>query len=71
MVFSLLFLYNPDYDALRALDADNNPDFPSMTDEEINNLPVYKYKLMAHQGGYTLSQRFENAKQISLFYFIQ
>ncbi|KAF3788162.1 E3 ubiquitin-protein ligase [Nymphaea thermarum] len=33
-----------DYDALRALDSDNSPGTPSMTEEEINALPVHKYK---------------------------
>ncbi|CAD5166627.1 unnamed protein product [Musa acuminata subsp. malaccensis] len=36
-----------DYDALRALDSDNPPDAPSMTEEEINSLPVHKYKLQS------------------------
>uniref|UniRef100_A0A0E0KBW5 RING-type E3 ubiquitin transferase n=1 Tax=Oryza punctata TaxID=4537 RepID=A0A0E0KBW5_ORYPU len=39
-----------DYDALRALDADNSPHAPSMSEEEINALPVFKYKVQAHQG---------------------
>ncbi|CAI9092375.1 OLC1v1027595C1 [Oldenlandia corymbosa var. corymbosa] len=34
-----------DYETLRALDADNVPTGPSMTDEEINALPVHKYKV--------------------------
>ncbi|KAL2945610.1 E3 ubiquitin-protein ligase SDIR1 [Bienertia sinuspersici] len=34
-----------DYDTLRALDADNAPAVPSMSEEEINSLPVHKYKL--------------------------
>ncbi|XP_054791341.1 E3 ubiquitin-protein ligase SDIR1-like isoform X1 [Prosopis cineraria] len=33
-----------DYETLRALDSDNAPPAPSMTDEEINALPVHKYK---------------------------
>ncbi|RWW34536.1 hypothetical protein GW17_00000685, partial [Ensete ventricosum] len=37
--------YLSDYDALRALDSDNPPDAPSMTEEEINALPVHKYKV--------------------------
>uniref|UniRef100_J3LMF2 RING-type E3 ubiquitin transferase n=1 Tax=Oryza brachyantha TaxID=4533 RepID=J3LMF2_ORYBR len=36
-----------DYDALRALDADNSPHAPSMSEEEINALPVFKYKVQA------------------------
>ncbi|CAM0872495.1 unnamed protein product [Alopecurus aequalis] len=39
-----------DYDALRALDADNSPHAPSMSEEEINTLPVFKYKFPAQQG---------------------
>ncbi|WOL04731.1 E3 ubiquitin-protein ligase [Canna indica] len=38
-----------DYDALRALDSDNPPDAPSMTEEEINALPVHKYKVFSNQ----------------------
>ncbi|KAG6478705.1 hypothetical protein ZIOFF_062149 [Zingiber officinale] len=37
-----------DYDALRALDSDNPPDVPSMTEEEINSLPAHKYKFHAN-----------------------
>nr|GMD02025.1 E3 ubiquitin-protein ligase SDIR1-like [Ipomoea batatas] len=33
-----------DYETLRALDADNVPTTPSMTEEEINALPIHKYK---------------------------
>ncbi|KAK3151181.1 hypothetical protein QOZ80_3AG0242750 [Eleusine coracana subsp. coracana] len=39
-----------DYDTLRALDADNSPHACSMTEEEINALPVFKYKAQAPQG---------------------
>ncbi|XP_062210750.1 E3 ubiquitin-protein ligase SDIR1-like [Phragmites australis] len=39
-----------DYDALRALDADNSPHALSMSEEEINALPVFKYKVQAQQG---------------------
>lgn len=39
-----------DYDALRSLDSDNNPNAPAMTEEEINALPVHKYKVQAHKG---------------------
>nr|GMC65642.1 E3 ubiquitin-protein ligase SDIR1 [Ipomoea batatas]GMD86059.1 E3 ubiquitin-protein ligase SDIR1 [Ipomoea batatas] len=38
-----------DYEALRALDADNVPTAPSMTEEEINALPVHKYKIFGPQ----------------------
>lgn len=38
-----------DYETLRALDADNIPTGPSMTEEEINTLPVHKYKVSSPQ----------------------
>ncbi|KAG6404426.1 hypothetical protein SASPL_136673 [Salvia splendens] len=38
-----------DYETLRALDSDNVPT-ASMTDEEINALPVHKYKVSGPQG---------------------
>lgn len=34
-----------DYDTLRALDSDNTSTTPSMSEEEINSLPVHKYKV--------------------------
>ncbi|XP_057252412.1 E3 ubiquitin-protein ligase SDIR1 isoform X1 [Beta vulgaris subsp. vulgaris] len=34
-----------DYETLRALDADNVSNIPSMSEEEINTLPVHKYKV--------------------------
>lgn len=38
-----------DYDDLRALDGGNSlPGSPSMSDEEINALPVHKYKCQSH-----------------------
>lgn len=48
-----------DYDALRALDADNAPDAPSMSEEEINALPVHKYKAQLHKGSSSSRQRQE------------
>ncbi|KAJ6811610.1 E3 ubiquitin-protein ligase SDIR1 isoform X1 [Iris pallida] len=39
-----------DYDALRALDGENTPDAPAMTEEEINALPLHRYKPRSHQG---------------------
>lgn len=39
-----------DYDTLRELDVDNSPDIPSMSEEEINALPLHKYKMQSHQG---------------------
>lgn len=38
-----------DYETLRALDADNAPSVPSMSEEEINALPVHKYKVSGSQ----------------------
>ncbi|KAJ6808153.1 E3 ubiquitin-protein ligase SDIR1 isoform X2 [Iris pallida] len=38
-----------DYDALRALDGENAPDAPAMTEEEINALPLHRYKPRSHQ----------------------
>ncbi|OMO59041.1 Zinc finger, RING-type [Corchorus capsularis] len=40
-----------DYETLRALDADNVPSSASMSEEEINALPVHKYKVYAPQSG--------------------
>lgn len=34
-----------DYETLRALDSDNISTTPSMSEEEINALPVHKYKV--------------------------
>lgn len=39
------FIIPTDYDTLRALDTDNATTTQSMTDEEINALPVHKYKV--------------------------
>ncbi|CAJ2640833.1 E3 ubiquitin-protein ligase SDIR1 isoform X1 [Trifolium pratense] len=38
-----------DYETLRALDSDNVSTAPSMTEEEINALPVHKYKVSGPQ----------------------
>eukprot|EP00252_Welwitschia_mirabilis_P011926 TRINITY_DN2651_c0_g1_i1.p1 TRINITY_DN2651_c0_g1~~TRINITY_DN2651_c0_g1_i1.p1 ORF type:complete len:286 (+),score=48.92 TRINITY_DN2651_c0_g1_i1:266-1123(+) len=38
-----------DYDALRALDSDNPPGVHSMSESEINALPVHKYKCQSQQ----------------------
>ncbi|KAI4307609.1 hypothetical protein L6164_030781 [Bauhinia variegata] len=45
-----------DYETLRALDSDNVPTAPSMTEEEINALPVHKYKVSVPQNGSVLQQ---------------
>lgn len=39
-----------DYDTLRALDSDDIPHAVSMSDEEINALPVHKYKNHSDKG---------------------
>lgn len=41
-----LYVAIVDYDTLRALDADNVPAVPSMSEEEINALPVHKYRFI-------------------------
>jgi len=38
-----------DYETLRALDTDNAPSVPSMSEEEINALPVHTYKVSSSQ----------------------
>uniref|UniRef100_A0A0D3FGS5 RING-type E3 ubiquitin transferase n=1 Tax=Oryza barthii TaxID=65489 RepID=A0A0D3FGS5_9ORYZ len=53
-----------DYDALRALDADNSPHAPSMSEEEINALPVFKYKVQAHQGSASFRKSFMQTASI-------
>ncbi|KAK9283488.1 hypothetical protein L1049_011734 [Liquidambar formosana] len=40
-----------DYETLRALDSDNVPAASSMSEEEINALPVHKYKVASTQSG--------------------
>ncbi|KAA8534191.1 hypothetical protein F0562_031616 [Nyssa sinensis] len=45
------FLLYADYEALRALDSDNVPSASSMSEEEINALPVHKYKIAGPQSG--------------------
>lgn len=46
-----------DYDALRELDADNASEAPSMSEEEINVLPVHKYKTSSQKGSSASRQR--------------
>ena len=48
-MFTRSFCLLPDYETLRALDADNVPTAASMSEEEINALPVHKYKVSASQ----------------------
>lgn len=43
------FFFPTDYDTLRALDTDNATTTQSMTDEEINALPVHKYKVVGQE----------------------
>ncbi|KAG5533381.1 hypothetical protein RHGRI_027534 [Rhododendron griersonianum] len=40
-----------------ALDSDNAPAVPSMSDEEINSLPVHKYKIIGAQSGSSTMQQ--------------
>ncbi|XP_062216065.1 E3 ubiquitin-protein ligase SDIR1-like isoform X2 [Phragmites australis] len=53
-----------DYDALRALDADSSPHVPSMSEEEINALPVFKYKVQSQQGSAS-SRKSDGPSQLS------
>lgn len=53
----LLNIFLSDYDALRALDADNSPHAPSMSEEEINALPVFKYKVQSQKGSASSRKR--------------
>ncbi|KAJ8438459.1 hypothetical protein Cgig2_027139 [Carnegiea gigantea] len=46
-----------DYETLRALDADNAPSVPSMSEEEINALPVHKYKVGSSQSDLAATQQ--------------
>ncbi|XP_057978932.1 E3 ubiquitin-protein ligase SDIR1-like [Malania oleifera] len=51
-----------DYEALRALDLDNVSAAPSMSEEEINALPVHKYKVTGPQSvGSTMQQASSSA----------
>lgn len=54
-----------DYDALRALDADNSPRAHSMSEEEINTLPVFKYKFQAQQAS-TAAQKSSDGPSVPL-----
>ncbi|CAL5363663.1 unnamed protein product [Camellia sinensis] len=45
-----------DYETLRALDSDNVPTVPSMSEEEINVLPVHKYKVAGSHSGISSMQ---------------
>ncbi|KAJ6720461.1 TARGET OF ERK KINASE MPK-1 [Salix viminalis] len=46
-----------DYETLRALDGDNVPNGTSMSEEEINALPVHKYKVTGPQNGGSSTQQ--------------
>ncbi|KDP42229.1 hypothetical protein JCGZ_02959 [Jatropha curcas] len=46
-----------DYETLRALDSDNASTTPSMSEEEINALPVHKYKVPAPENANTSQQQ--------------
>ncbi|MCD7455893.1 E3 ubiquitin-protein ligase sdir1 [Datura stramonium] len=53
-----------DYETLRALDADNVPTTPSMTEEEINTLPVHKYKVAGPESAGSSAQRASSSASI-------
>ncbi|RWW87673.1 hypothetical protein BHE74_00003477 [Ensete ventricosum] len=59
-----------DYDALRALDSDNPPDAPSMTEEEINALPVHYYKVQSRQGSATGHLRHDSVPLVYMGDFV-
>uniref|UniRef100_A0A7C9AR17 RING-type E3 ubiquitin transferase n=2 Tax=Opuntia streptacantha TaxID=393608 RepID=A0A7C9AR17_OPUST len=46
-----------DYETLRALDTDNAPSVPSMSEEEINALPVHTYKVSSSQSDLAAAQQ--------------
>lgn len=46
---NVIFFLAADYETLRALDTENNSSTPSMSEEEINALPVHKYKASSQQ----------------------
>ncbi|KAA0056614.1 E3 ubiquitin-protein ligase SDIR1 [Cucumis melo var. makuwa] len=46
-----------DYETLRALDSDNAPTTPSMSEEQINALPVHKYKVSGPQSDSSVNQQ--------------
>ncbi|XP_023540426.1 E3 ubiquitin-protein ligase SDIR1-like isoform X1 [Cucurbita pepo subsp. pepo] len=46
-----------DYETLRALDSDNVPTTPSMSEEQINALPVHKYKVSGPQSDPAANQQ--------------
>lgn len=56
-----------DYDALRALDVENSPDVPSMSEEEINALPLHKYKGSSHssQSGWSSQQQETSSSSVN------
>ncbi|XAR72002.1 hypothetical protein NMG60_11018486 [Bertholletia excelsa] len=56
-----------DYETLRALDSDNAPAVPSMSEAEINALPVHKYKVVgsSSQSFLTLSSGGSSMQQAS------
>ncbi|XWS65971.1 hypothetical protein CRYUN_Cryun05aG0159700 [Craigia yunnanensis] len=53
-----------DYETLRALDADNVPTAASMSEEEINALPVYKYKVSAPQSSDSSMQQASSSNSL-------
>lgn len=45
-IIFFFLLFEVDYDTLRALDSDTASSTPSMSEEEINALPVHTYKVV-------------------------
>lgn len=44
LVILAFFMCSADYETLRALDSNNSSSNPSMSDDEINALPLHQYK---------------------------
>ncbi|GFY83598.1 RING/U-box superfamily protein [Actinidia rufa] len=58
-----------DYDTLRALDSDNSPTVPSMSEEEINALPVHKYKVAGSQSVGSSMKQASSSVSAEVFFF--
>ncbi|KAL2630535.1 hypothetical protein R1flu_015221 [Riccia fluitans] len=55
-----------DYDALRALDGDNPPGVASMSDVEINRLPVHRYKGQPHQNSEGTTSQAQSSNAVAV-----
>ncbi|KAG6681367.1 hypothetical protein I3842_13G089900 [Carya illinoinensis] len=58
-----------DYDTLRALDSDNTSTTPSMSDEDINALPVHKYQAAGSQNSSLQLESSSSGLAEVLFFF--